>query len=156
MQARSATRAIRESRACTLILPSFNLLMLSYLDFRLWVRLSWHRYLKTHLKWEIQERKKWKLKLINWNRIRCYQAANILPNSITFGCPLTSSCHVAGVTVPHLYMTSFKCCRSFTLAGIPLMSTAMKLPEKKKKKSLGTVFSPILQPILKFTLSEGF
>lgn len=92
---------------------------LSYLDFKIWVKDCCGMGLSL-------EGKKWKLKSTNGDRIRCYQVDNILPNSA----PLASGCCVVCVTVPFfLYMTLFKCCSSFTLAGISLMSTAMKSSE---------------------------
>lgn len=94
------------------------------------------------------ERKQWKLNSIKCNRIRCYQADNILTNSA----PLASGCMWLAWQ-SHFLIYDIVQMLQLILLGKHLMDVNCHEIIWKKKPP-GTVLS--LQPFHKFTLSKSF
>lgn len=128
MWTRNTTTGMRGSRgrAGTFTLPSFNLLIL----FPTWILSFGSKTLmaqvsKDPLEMGISGKQAMKIKINKLQQNQVLSSRQHPANSV----PLALSCGLCDSPI-FLYMTSFKCCSSFALAGISLMSTAMKSSEK--------------------------
>lgn len=128
MWTRKATRHMRgrRSRAGTLSLPSFNLLTLfsnGILSF--WSRPVTVWVSKDPSEMRISGKQPMKINKLQQNKLLL--SGQHPAKFSTFDICLSSGLCDSLIS---LYRTSFKCCSSFSLASISLMSTAMKSSEK--------------------------